>query len=945
MREKRRKFKQEVIITYSLLFLLVVLILGVLSFFGDFRITGFAIFEQSNQSSFDRGSYSNTEYNGSAVILSGSNTSGSYTSKVFDASSGASWNNLSWLIETDYGEELVDNAQGSLMSGNVLLLHMNNDWLDTSGEGNNGSASGALFSTNSKLGSYAGSFDGINDKLNCGSYSSLNLQTTLTVSAWINLDTVTPAHGFHSSIIGDNANSNWWFYVGNNAKLGFLRFKGTYDAIGSNADIPAEQWVHVVVTYNNSAINEARIYIDGQLDKQGSLDGPIDALSDYIVVGDRGDTHHLDGRIDELAVWNRVLSDDEVLEIYKKGALRLNLSVKSCDDNSCSGETWNELGQDSPQDLSLTNNQYFQYKFDFLTESVNLTPVLENVSIDYTILNTAPTITLVSPQDGANYGYNESLALDFVASDSDGNLGSCWYNINSGDNATISGCANTTFNVSGDGSYVLVIYANDTQGEEVSDGAGFNVQIGAPTIELTSPIDIYLTDYDITFRYTPTDLDLEACELWGDFGKGFELNQTDTNPTSGSENTFALTLNDGTYLWNIRCNDSQGNSAFNGNKTFSIDTVYPEISVSEPSGQKTSRTGIPLTFSVSDTNLESCWFNVYRGDAVEVANTSVDCSGSTTFDVTVNADFILNLYVNDSAGHTNSTNSSFSVDTSISSSSSSSSSGSGGGSFLGGSFSAKSITIKEISNIIANPGDTKKISLNVKNNRLAFLQDCKVISDGDYFDWFSSSEVKGLAGGESYEFVFDLNIPTGIEAGKYNLSLKVVCEGVSEEAFFNLEIIEEKLKFTLIEFKREGKDYVKLIYNLQELFGVEQSVDLQFLLSNGEQTIEVKDNQRLEASGEGSFGILIPIDNTMGGELNLLVNLNSEIYSGFVEEEVILGAPISGFALFGDTGGTDVYISVAVIIAFLVFAFFQIRKIFNHKKKIKQRKKLHEMFV
>ncbi|MAG07800.1 hypothetical protein CMI46_03225, partial [Candidatus Pacearchaeota archaeon] len=57
--------------------------------------TGMAIFTTGNESDFDGGSYLNTSYNGSAVILDGENLTGSYTSEIFDALLTANWNNLS----------------------------------------------------------------------------------------------------------------------------------------------------------------------------------------------------------------------------------------------------------------------------------------------------------------------------------------------------------------------------------------------------------------------------------------------------------------------------------------------------------------------------------------------------------------------------------------------------------------------------------------------------------------------------------------------------------------------------------------------------------------------------------------------------------------------------------------------------------------------------------
>ena len=1161
---KRRKVRREHVVTYFFIFLIIGGAIGGL-YFLNISMTGFAVYQQNDQLGFDEGTYDNTEWNGSAVVLK------------------------YW---SDSEQELPDNKQGSLMSGNVLLLHMNNGWLDKSGEGNNGTASGATFSTSSKLGSHAGSFDGSNDKVNCGSHSSLNLQTTLTISAWINLDTVTPAHGFHSSIIGNNGNSNWWFYVGNNAKLGFLAFDGGgFDAVGSNSDISAGQWVHVVATYNNSATNEVKLYIDGNLDKQGSLNPPITALSDYMVVGDRGDTHRLDGRIDELALWNVVLTDEEISEIYQRqkakygggesgaytskvfnangeaswnniswtqndcygcygdmtfyanynsdihgtwgeggltgtpynnpgitnnklnlsggaiiyvdyganlnadsqqvGAVRfkiipdytgignkhgmfsiskehnsvvnmislvqwhngqlkvymfdslgseitsqllsvwsptagqeyefelnwdlnneetrlfidgvqhgstitttgtrssdigllrvgstwhasssfppdckiddftvfdkvqhasnydsplvlapcLNLTARTCNDANCDGESWTDVVDSSPQDLSLGSNQYFQYKFLFETDDSSYTPELMSVNMDYTILNSAPTITLTSPQEGATYGYNESLALNFVVADSDGNLDSCWYNIDNGENISLGAngnCANTTFDVVGDGSYNINIYVNDTNGEQANDSASFNIQLGAPTIVLNSPIDVYL-DYqeDIQFSYTPTDIDLDSCEFWGDFTGDFALNQTDTNPASGSENIFVLTLDDGVYLWNINCNDSQGNSVFNGNKTFYVDVVNPSINLSEPTGAKTSRTGIPLTFNVSDDNLESCWFNVYRGENLEVANTSVNCSlESTIFDVTIDADFVLNFYVNDSAGNLNSASSSFSVFTGATVVVSS---GGGGG---GGSSRTTIITpngtiqltLERIQDLVADPKDVKQVSLFVKNTGTNFLNDCKIKGEEGYASWVFSEEVKSLAAGEKYGFVFEVVVPETAEYGKYTLTISLTCTEISEFSGFVVEILEKKLRFDLIEVSRVGDAQIKIIYLVEELSGLEQEVEMQFLLfdSNDEKAVEVKEIKLVSANSQQEFEILIPVDSSLEGELSLLVNLNSETYSTFIQENIILGSPASGFAVFGERGNTDKILSVIFIILFLVFAFFIVRRILKHRKK------------
>jgi|SRR3989338_5554134 len=77
------------------------LILGVFlaAYFLNPGITGFSVFEQNNAATFDEGAYENVVYdsNSSAVILSQNQTSGTYTSKVFDAGSSVNWINLTFV--------------------------------------------------------------------------------------------------------------------------------------------------------------------------------------------------------------------------------------------------------------------------------------------------------------------------------------------------------------------------------------------------------------------------------------------------------------------------------------------------------------------------------------------------------------------------------------------------------------------------------------------------------------------------------------------------------------------------------------------------------------------------------------------------------------------------------------------------------------------------------
>ena len=96
---------------------------------------------------------------------------------------------------------------------------------------------------------------------------------------------------------------------------------------------------------------------------------------------------------------------------------------------------------------------------------------------------------------------------------------------------------------------------------------------------------------------------------------------------------------------------------------------------------------------------------------------------------------------------------------------------------------------------------------------------------------------------------------------------------------------------------------------------------------------EVREVKNLLAGSKQEFETLMQIDASLSGELKLLINFNSEIYSGFVQENIVLGAPIGGLAIFEGGAGDDL-LSGFFILLFLIFAFFVTKRIFSHKKKI-----------
>lgn len=49
-------------------------------------------------------------------------------------------------------------------------------------------------------------------------------------------------------------------------------------------------------------------------------------------------SREFNGSIDEIAIWGRVLSEDEILQLYRRGANRIKYQVRSCASTDCSDQ-------------------------------------------------------------------------------------------------------------------------------------------------------------------------------------------------------------------------------------------------------------------------------------------------------------------------------------------------------------------------------------------------------------------------------------------------------------------------------------------------------------------------------------------------------------------------------------------------------------------------------
>ena len=166
---------------------------------------------------------------------------------------------------------------------------------------------------------YSLDFDGTDDHINCGDDTSLDITTSITISAWVKAD----SYSDHSWIAGrDNGTlRNYNIYLTDAGKFyfEFWHSSGTLAQVKGTSTISTGQWYHVVGTYDGT---NQKIYINAILeDSDGEADRTIDNDDVSFVIGAKGNgtSSNFNGKIDEVAVWNTALDPDAVKAIYNSG--------------------------------------------------------------------------------------------------------------------------------------------------------------------------------------------------------------------------------------------------------------------------------------------------------------------------------------------------------------------------------------------------------------------------------------------------------------------------------------------------------------------------------------------------------------------------------------------------------------------------------------------------
>jgi len=426
---------------------------------------------------------------------------------------------------------------------------------------------------------------------------------------------------------------------------------GEYVIAESTSLIPSNSWTFASCIFNESG---AHVYFNGTLESTTPCPDvcAFNESGDFYFGTHLGTEHYYVGLLDEVGIWNRSLSNNEITQLYNDGngmtysSITVpNVTLISPENNSWSSSTttfvcnatdtvnlvnatlyiWNSTGIVNNTEtntivgtknstnftiiLPRTDTYYWNclvYNnasyFDWYESNWTL-----NVDIDY------PQILIIYPINSTNYSNNQ-LNINYTISDA--NLGSCWYSNDTFNfNTTITCGENITSIVWSEGQHNVTVYANDSANNINSSSVTFVVDTISPTITIVEPkAQNYANNNSIELNYTITDSGLGVDSCWY-----MVINSTNdliidnTTLASCANTSFGLVSGDIDYTLTLYSNDTL-NNLNSSSVTFGIRTTAPAIVLNYPDNNVWFDNGTDIYFNFTATDsdgLDTCelWSN------------------------------------------------------------------------------------------------------------------------------------------------------------------------------------------------------------------------------------------------------------------------------------------------------------------------------------------------
>ena len=214
----------------------------------------------------------------------------------------------------------ISNVARNFNEGLIAYYPLDGNADDLSGNNNNGTIMGGVTSSTDRIGNAnsAMQFNGIDGYIEIPNSSTLQSPTSaITIASWLYVESF-PGLQALGIVEKTNSNNSYGQYglsyqTWSNDGLYFYHSNGNQ---GSYAPITLDfsRWYFVAITYDGTT---AITYLDGIPIASQNVPGPIVPDDNPLTLGleTPGQTEYLHGKLDEVRIYNRALSQQEILSL------------------------------------------------------------------------------------------------------------------------------------------------------------------------------------------------------------------------------------------------------------------------------------------------------------------------------------------------------------------------------------------------------------------------------------------------------------------------------------------------------------------------------------------------------------------------------------------------------------------------------------------------------
>lgn len=201
-------------------------------------------------------------------------------------------------------------------SGLVGWWPFNGNANDESGNGLNGTGLGSPTLTQDRfsVANKAYRFDGIDDYIAV----ARNYQTAFSLSIWFN-----PSNSTLYNPLVDAFDANWEVQLKNTSPdyVSFIT-SSSYQEFISSQITTTNNWYHLVCTYSSNTVT---FYLNGIKTDQYIVNPLPNNIGNYFFGASiSGSDQFFNGKLDDIGIWNRALTQSEVTDLYNSNSLGIS---------------------------------------------------------------------------------------------------------------------------------------------------------------------------------------------------------------------------------------------------------------------------------------------------------------------------------------------------------------------------------------------------------------------------------------------------------------------------------------------------------------------------------------------------------------------------------------------------------------------------------------------